>query len=589
MKIKKLLPVLLMALGLTLAAPLTTGATGTNGTTSTVKETAGFHKDSSSGYYYYIKSDGTRATGFNWINITSNGTTKKWLYYFDSNGLLNLPAGKVKIGDDYYFRYTGQESAPYMLATNVMLSYNGKYYLAGADGKLVCSAVKSVNGKLYGFGPTGERWKKGVRRLNGQVYYASSTGKLITNKWQRIKARYYYFDSNGRMTGLAKKTIGGKTYFYRVDTSSSSLAYYKNGWYTDPSTGNKYYARSNGRLVTGFKTIGGKKYYFNKKGVLIRSAWVRSNGYYRANSKGEIVTGFFKVGSKRYYANEKGKRVTGLRTINSKTYYFSRSGVQQSGFQKVKKKLYYFDPNLKSSSKNSARTGWFNVGKNSYYAGKDGSIVTGFVVYNSSRYYLDPDNNGAMIKNKTVTINGTSYSFDSEGRQKGWSLSNYPWIVKVNATCNVVTVYRGEYPIIAFLCSTGVNNATPRGTFSIKDKLYLHELNGPTWGYYCSHITDDILFHSLPQYSSARYDFPAAKYNLLGQQASQGCIRLRMGDAYWLYKNVPVGTTVIVYDSANPGPLGKPTYKQVPLSLTVDPTDPSNAVNRSYAPDYTYG
>lgn len=98
MKIKKLLPVFLMALGLTMAAPLTTGATGNTGTESTVKETAGFHVDSESGYYYYVKSDGKRATGFNWINITSSdGTAKKWLYYFDSNGLLSIPADRKSV------------------------------------------------------------------------------------------------------------------------------------------------------------------------------------------------------------------------------------------------------------------------------------------------------------------------------------------------------------------------------------------------------------------------------------------------------------------------------------------------------------
>ena len=70
---------------------------------------------------------------------------------------------------------------------------------------------------------------------------------------------------------------------------------------------------------------------------------------------------------------------------------------------------------------------------------------------------------------------------------------------------------------------------------------------------------------------------PAYKYNLLGQQASEGCIRLRMGDAYWIYQNCPIGTPVTIYDSSDPGPLGKPTYKKIPASMTVDPTDPQYA------------
>lgn len=59
-----------------------------------------------------------------------------------------------------------------------------------------------------------------------------------------------------------------------------------------------------------------------------------------------------------------------------------------------------------------------------------------------------------------------------------------------------------------------------------------------------------------------------------GTQASEGCIRLSMGDAYWLFNTVPIGTTVVVYDSPNPGPLGKPKGIKIPLSQSYDPTDP---------------
>lgn len=60
-----------------------------------------------------------------------------------------------------------------------------------------------------------------------------------------------------------------------------------------------------------------------------------------------------------------------------------------------------------------------------------------------------------------------------------------------------------------------------------------------------------------------------------------------MGDAYWLYKNVPTGTTVTVGDYIIPSSVTKPTYQTIPENLTVDPTDPTDATNRRYAPDYT--
>ena len=257
----------------------------------------------------------------------------------------------------------------------------------------------------------------------------------------------------------------------------------------------------------------------------------------------------------------------------------------QTGWKTLNGKRYYFSPAYRGTSFGMARTGWFNQDNNIYYANADGTLVTGWVLYNNNRYYLDPGNGGAAVRGKTVSIGGITYTFDSQGRQTNW-IPDGSYSIKVDRQRNRVAIYKGSYPIKVFLCSTGLNNATPTGTFRLLDKLSIHELNGPTWGYYCSHITSDILFHSLPGSAPSHYAFPAHKYNLLGQQASQGCIRLRMGDAYWLYKNVPTGTTVTVGDYIIPNSISKPTYQTVPESLTVDPTDPTDATNRRYAPDY---
>ena len=49
------------------------------------------------------------------------------------------------------------------------------------------------------------------------------------------------------------------------------------------------------------------------------------------------------------------------------------------------------------------------------------------------------------------------------------------------------------------------------------------------------------------------------QFNLLGEAASLGCVRLTCADAKWIYENCKAGTEVVVYDDKeNPGPLGKP-------------------------------
>lgn len=63
-----------------------------------------------------------------------------------------------------------------------------------------------------------------------------------------------------------------------------------------------------------------------------------------------------------------------------------------------------------------------------------------------------------------------------------------------------------------------------------------------------------------------------------GESASMGCVRLRVKDAKWIYKNCKSGTIVEFYSSKNPGPLGKPEIKKISGYKKLrnwDPTDPS--------------
>lgn len=145
--------------------------------------------------------------------------------------------------------------------------------------------------------------------------------------------------------------------------------------------------------------------------------------------------------------------------------------------------------------------------------------------------------------------------------------------IKVNKQMNCITLYKGATPFKSMICSTGA--ATPLGTYSVKGKWRWHELMGGVYGQYCSHITGDILFHSVPYYSPNIYDLSPSMYNQLGTQASHGCIRLTVADAKWIYDNCPAGTPIIIYNSNDPGPMGKPGAQKLPLSQTWDPTDPA--------------
>ena len=159
----------------------------------------------------------------------------------------------------------------------------------------------------------------------------------------------------------------------------------------------------------------------------------------------------------------------------------------------------------------------------------------------------------------------------------------FPYYIKINRQQNVITVYEkdenGEYtePVRAILCSTGLYNATPKGVFHLSNKYIWRELNGGVYGQYASRITGGVLFHSVPYASKNKSTLYWDKYNKLGQQASMGCVRLTVEDAKWIYDNCPSGTAVEVYDSDNPGPLGKPETIKLDkdnANRGWDPTDP---------------
>lgn len=157
------------------------------------------------------------------------------------------------------------------------------------------------------------------------------------------------------------------------------------------------------------------------------------------------------------------------------------------------------------------------------------------------------------------------------------------YYIKVNCEAQVVNIYgknsQGDLiPVRVMLCSTGTY--TPDfGIYEIKSKWRWLGLQGDVYGQYCTQITGNILFHSVPY--TTKYDQGSLEYwefDKLGIACSLGCIRLMVRDAKWIYENISTGTKVEFYYDVNPGPLGKPDnviisgYEE---TRGWDPSDPS--------------
>lgn len=177
----------------------------------------------------------------------------------------------------------------------------------------------------------------------------------------------------------------------------------------------------------------------------------------------------------------------------------------------------------------------------------------------------------------STCITANADKLENNKRNKAKNL----YAIKVNRTANCVTVYtydeKGKYtvPVRAMVCSTGLNNATITGDYTIGIKTEWLFLVGDVFGRYISGISGDYLFHSVPYYTLNEQDLEVEEFNKLGEQASQGCVRLAVSDAKWIYDNCPTGTAVNIYDDVETaGPLGKPdTIKITDFTNKWDPTD----------------
>ena len=147
------------------------------------------------------------------------------------------------------------------------------------------------------------------------------------------------------------------------------------------------------------------------------------------------------------------------------------------------------------------------------------------------------------------------------------------YVIKINREACCVTIYRDGVPVKAMACSPG--DATPTGTFSIGGQWRWNTLMGGVQGQYCSQISGNVLFHSVLFTDRNPRTLITSSFNNLGKRVSHGCVRLRVVDAKWIFDNCPPGTKIIIYNSADPGPLGKPDYGTIPGGQTWDPSDPS--------------
>lgn len=275
------------------------------------------------------------------------------------------------------------------------------------------------------------------------------------------------------------------------------------------------------------------------------------------------------------------------KAVKRKGWYTAKSGRKyyyKSDGTPVKNRAYRINGNLYLFSKSGilcTKPGFKTLNGKRYYLRKNGTLAVGYRKIGDDYYYFSKT--GVMYKNRWAYARGYKFYFGKNGKRLTdvdavlGKRSSYS--IEVNKTKNTVTVYAKDgskgytIPVKTFVCSTG--DSTPTGVFSTPYKYRWLGLVGPCWGQWCTQIQGNYLFHSeCYTEPNDNNSLDVAEYNKIGTTCSHGCIRLRAGDAKWIYDNCSLGTKVTIFSSNKNGPFPKPTEKKLKSWHTWDPTDP---------------
>lgn len=144
---------------------------------------------------------------------------------------------------------------------------------------------------------------------------------------------------------------------------------------------------------------------------------------------------------------------------------------------------------------------------------------------------------------------GPKYSPDVQAlvdQAQGYS-SSTRYLIMVNTNTHLTIVFEGSYgnwtPVRVCSCSVGApESPTIKGNYRMDSKVlnFGEERGFLCW--YASGISGNYLIHSEP-YSIA--DAPSGRLDSrMGVDITQGCVRVQLENARWIYYNVPVGTWI---------------------------------------------
>ena len=354
---------------------------------------------------YYVGSDGAYVRNQKvtvdgkdyYLNADGKVAKNQWSgdYYLDGNGnvVKNKWIGNYWCGEDgkYVKNAWVDNNKSYVNENGVYLTnqWIGDYYVNGSGVKVTNAWVGS-----YWCGSDGKYMKSSW--VDNNKYYVGANGIYVTNQW----VGDYYLNGAGLVTknawvgdywcgsdGKYVKNAWAGNYWCGADGRYARSSWVDNG---------KYYVGSNGVYVTN-QWVG--DYYLNGAGLVTKNAWV---GNYWCGEDGKYVKSSW-VDNNKSYVNQNGVYLTN-QWIGD--YYLNGSGVKVTNA--------WVGSYWCGSDGKYVKSSW--VDNNRYYVNENGVYVAGAWEKDSKGWKYHAGN--VYAKDITLNINGTSYTFDSNGYMK---------------------------------------------------------------------------------------------------------------------------------------------------------------------------
>lgn len=223
---------------------------------------------------YYMKRDGTYATGFQEVNGK--------LMYFRENGVRANDNNWVQTDRGWIF-----PNAQGVLYRNQFITFGSKVaYLMGEDGTKQTGVTRFL-GVLYPLDPITGVWRKfsaGYQIIDGRRYYVRPDGTIADGgRWVEKDGRCYFENVDGTYFRNRQISFGNIYYYMDADGATASGIYQvgRNYYFYDPANGNQR------RNTEGLLDWQGKQYYIGSDAAIATSQFVMiGNKGYDADGSG---------------------------------------------------------------------------------------------------------------------------------------------------------------------------------------------------------------------------------------------------------------------------------------------------------------